>query len=59
MNKRYDMLRDFEVNNIDKYNQITTLKMPHIVIIFDEFADFILNSKSSKERIESSIMKLS
>ena len=59
MNKRYDLLRDFEVNNIDKYNQIATIKMPHIVIIFDEFADFILNSKSSKERIESSIMKLS
>lgn len=59
MNKRYDLLRDYEVNNIDKYNLIATAKMPHIVIIFDEFADFILNSKSSKERIESSIMKLS
>jgi DNA segregation ATPase FtsK/SpoIIIE-like protein len=59
MNKRYDLLRDFEVNNIDKYNLIASVKMPHIVIIFDEFADFILNSKSSKERIESSIMKLS
>lgn len=59
MNKRYDSLRDFEVNNIDKYNLIANVKMPHIVIIFDEFADFILSSKSYKERIESSIMKLS
>ncbi len=58
MDRRYDLLNLLEVNNIDKYNEISDEKIPHLVIIFDEFAGFILESKSAKERIESSIKKL-
>jgi energy-coupling factor transporter ATP-binding protein EcfA2 len=59
MNKRYDTLSEYEVNSIDKYNQISLNKIPKIIIIFDEFADFILNWKEQKERLEDAIKKLS
>lgn len=59
MNKRYDLLSEYQVNNIDKYNTISTNKIPKIVIIFDEFADFILSGKEEREKIEDCIKKLS
>lgn len=59
MNKRYDLLSEYQVNNIDKYNKLSINKMPKLIIIFDEFADFILNWKEQKERLEDSIKKLS
>jgi DNA segregation ATPase FtsK/SpoIIIE-like protein len=43
MNKRYDLLSEYQVNSIDKYNKISINKMPKQIIIFDEFADFILS----------------
>jgi DNA segregation ATPase FtsK/SpoIIIE-like protein len=43
MNKRYDLLSEYQVNNIDKYNKLSINRIPKIIIIFDEFADFILN----------------
>ena len=59
MNKRYDLLSEYQVNSIDKYNKISINKMPKQIIIFDEFADFILSWKEEKERLEDSIKKLS
>lgn len=59
MNKRYDLLSEYQVNSIDKYNKLSINKMPKMIIIFDEFADFILNSKEIKERLENAIKKLS
>ncbi len=59
MDRRYDLLNALEVNNIDKYNDISSEKLPHIVIIFDEFADFIIGNKATRDRIESAIKKLS
>lgn len=59
MNKRYDLLSEYQVNSIDKYNKLSINKMPKLIIIFDEFADFILNWKEQKERLEDSIKKLS
>lgn len=59
MNKRYELLSEYQVNNIDKYNKISENKMHKLIIIFDEFADFILGSKKQKERLEDSIKKLS
>jgi len=59
MNKRYDLLSEYQVNNIDKYNKLSINRIPKIIIIFDEFADFILNWKEQKERLEDSIKKLS
>lgn len=59
MNKRYDLLSEHEVNSIDKYNAQSMVKLPKIIIIFDEFADFILSWKTQKERLENAIKKLS
>lgn len=59
MNKRYDILSEYQVNSIDKYNQVSANKIPKIIIIFDEFADFILSWKEQKERLEDAIKKLS
>ena len=59
MNKRYNLLSEYQVNSIDKYNKLSINKMPKIIIIFDEFADFILNWKEQRERLEDSIKKLS
>lgn len=58
MERRYNILNDFQVNHIDKYNEWSLNKIAHQVIIFDEFADFILSNKKNKERIESAIKKL-
>lgn len=59
MNKRYDLLSEYQVNSIDKYNQVSINKISKIIIIFDEFADFILSWKEQKERLEDAIKKLS
>jgi len=59
MNKRYDLLSEYQVNSIDKYNKISSIKLPKLVVIFDEFADFILSWKQQKERLEDWIKKLS
>lgn len=58
MEKRYDLLNNYQVNHIDKYNELGIGSLPHQVIVFDEFADFILSNKKNKERIESAIKKL-
>jgi hypothetical protein len=58
MERRYKLLQDYEVNNIDSYNKISNETKPHIVVIFDEFADFIVNEKEIKEALEMNIKKL-
>jgi S-DNA-T family DNA segregation ATPase FtsK/SpoIIIE len=62
MEKRYKMLSDRKVRNIEEYNEtVASLedegieKMPHIVIIIDELAD--LMQTASKE-VEDSIARL-
>lgn len=59
MNKRYDLLNQYEVNNIDAYNKLSHNKKPHVVVIFDEFADFMLNEKEIRQSLENEIKKLS
>ncbi len=63
MEKRYRMLSDRKVRNIDEYNQVVeglvdepeVEKMPYIVIMIDEFAD--LMQTASKE-VEDHIARL-
>ena len=62
MEKRYKMLSDRKVRNIEEYNEVVAPlenegieKMPHIVIIIDELAD--LMQTASKE-VEDSISRL-
>ncbi len=57
MEKRYCLLREFSVRNIEGLNTKTKKhKLPYLVIIIDEFADLIL-TKSGKE-IENNVCRL-
>lgn len=55
MERRFNLIRDERVRNIDEYNKIEKVltykvkKMPYIVIIFDEFADFMAVAKNEIE----------
>ena len=65
MERRYRLFTDNEVRNIDEFNQYkmkqtisegeptsyTSTKLPHIVIIVDEFADLIVSGEEIEEPI--------
>ena len=60
MEKRYKLLSDYKVRNISGYNEICRRnpemeKMPHIVIIIDEFADLMMVAGNE---VESSVCRL-
>lgn len=58
MEKRYDLLREYEVRKISDYNKIADKKLPYIVCIIDEYADLILMSSTYKKDIETNIIRL-
>lgn len=55
MERRFRLISDERVRNIDEYNKTDKVlqnkvkKMPYIVIIFDEFADFMMVAKNEIE----------
>ncbi len=55
MERRFKLISEERVRNIDEYNKIDGVlqnkvrKMPYIVIIFDEFADFMAVAKNEIE----------
>ncbi len=55
MEKRFNLISDARVRNIDEYNKTDEVvkgkkkKIPFLVIIFDEFADFMLVAKNEIE----------
>lgn len=55
MERRFRLISEEKVRNIDEYNKIDKVlqnkvkKMPYIVIIFDEFADFMAVAKNEIE----------
>ncbi len=55
MERRFKLISEERVRNIDEYNKIDKVlqnkvkKMPYIVIIFDEFADFMAIAKNEIE----------
>ncbi|HOJ49943.1 MAG TPA: DNA translocase FtsK [Spirochaetota bacterium] len=55
MEERYKILESCNVRNIKTYNLINKEKMPYILIIIDEFADFII---TGKKEIEDPIIRL-
>jgi hypothetical protein len=60
MERRYKLLALKRVRNIEGYNGKVekSEKLPRVVIVFDEFADF-MEDKDFKEEIESSIKRIS
>lgn len=58
MEKRYELLREYEVRKISDYNKIADKKLPYIVCIIDEYADLILMSSKYKKDIETNVIRL-
>lgn len=59
IDRRLKVMADKRYRNVDKFNQDIESKelegeekMPHIVIVFDDFADFIIQYKEAKELFE-------
>lgn len=60
MNKRYDLLQEKKVRNINEYNSIPKIKkMRRIVIIIDELADLMMQSSKQVETLICRIAQLS
>lgn len=55
MDRRYDVLNKAGKKNIQAYNQIATEKLPYIVFIIDELADFMM---TSGKEMEAAIIRL-
>ncbi len=60
MEKRYEMIRDVGVRNIDSYNKVTENDpekqfMPYLVIIIDELADLMM---TAPDDVETSICRI-
>jgi len=61
MEQRYQQLEQAQSSNIKSYNQTLTqqgkIPVPHIVCIFDEYADFMVE-KEDREALEYNIKRL-
>lgn len=49
MEKRYTLFAELGVNEINKYNKKVDVKLPRIILIFDEFADWMLDDRFKKD----------
>ncbi len=58
MEKRYELFEKEGVNEIKKYNKNVLTKLPRLVVIFDEFADWMLDKEFKKE-VSEAIQSLS
>jgi S-DNA-T family DNA segregation ATPase FtsK/SpoIIIE len=55
MDRRYDLLNKYGKRNIHSYNEVAEEKIPYIVFIVDELADFMM---TSGKEIEAAIIRL-
>ncbi len=56
MERRYKLFAEQSVNEINKYNKKVDINLPRIVLIFDEFADWMLDDdfkKSASSAVQS------
>jgi S-DNA-T family DNA segregation ATPase FtsK/SpoIIIE len=58
MERRYELFSDEGVMSIDEYVDVTGEPLPRLVVVFDEFADFMGQEKSLSDRVENSIQRL-
>ncbi|KAB2833792.1 MAG: DNA translocase FtsK, partial [Caedimonadaceae bacterium] len=64
MEHRYSKFRDAFAKNLMEYNELLIQEnrhdeiMPRMVIVFDEFADFMMQDKEFAQRIETAIKRL-
>lgn len=64
MERRYSLFSEKTVENLNNYNIYVTNDpdsnqvLPRIIIVFDEFADFMLRDKEFSKRIENTISRI-
>ncbi|GGG67393.1 FtsK/SpoIIIE domain-containing protein [Paenibacillus radicis (ex Gao et al. 2016)] len=58
MELRYSKFAHESVMSLDEYVEVTGEPMPRLVVVFDEFADFMEREKSLSSRVESAILRL-
>lgn len=58
MERRYSLFAETGVNEINKYNKKVEVNIPRIVLIFDEFADWMLDDEFKKS-VSSAVQSLS
>lgn len=64
MESRYSKFRDSFAKNLMEYNELLIQEnrpdevLPRVVIVFDEFADFMMQDKEFAQRIETAIKRL-
>lgn len=64
MEQRYSKFRDAFAKNLMEYNELLIQEnrheeiLPRMVIVFDEFADFMMQDKEFAQRIETAIKRL-
>jgi DNA segregation ATPase FtsK/SpoIIIE, S-DNA-T family len=58
MENRYSMFADEFVTNLDEFVDVTKRNLPRIVVVFDEFADFMSQEKEIASRVENAILRL-
>ncbi len=58
MEQRYRLFAPEGVQSIDQYVELTGQCMPRLIVVFDEFADFMEQEKSLSGRVESAILRL-
>lgn len=63
MENRYTILAEKQVTNLEEYleeyTEGSTPKLPRIVLVFDEFADFMTRDSETKKEVEIAIQLLS
>jgi DNA segregation ATPase FtsK/SpoIIIE, S-DNA-T family len=58
MDERYSLMNQEYVSNLEEYVKVTGNKLPRIVVVFDEFADFMSQDKEIAKRVENAIQRL-
>ncbi len=52
IDRRYTILKNNNVKNIETYNNINNNKMPYLLIVIDELADLFMQDKKSKLKVD-------
>ncbi|WP_055106242.1 FtsK/SpoIIIE domain-containing protein [Paenibacillus ihumii] len=58
MEQRYSLFARESVMSIDEYVELTGSPLPRLIVVFDEFADFMEREKSLSGRVENAILRL-
>lgn len=58
MERRYTTFAQEGVTNLEEYIEEVEIVLPRIIVVFDEFADFMTQDADMKKQVENAIMRL-